>query len=71
MSFSNVAAIVNTLAAEYAAATTPDAVAAVADRAMSYRSGLNTRERGILADAYLAADARVGSAPIRPLVSIG
>jgi len=71
MSFSNVAAIVNTLAAEYEAAETCDEIQAVADRALSYRSGLNTRERGLLAEAYLAADTRVGSAPIRPLVSIG
>lgn len=69
--FENVAAIVNTLTAEYAEATSRDTLQAIADRALSYRNGLDGRERGILADAFLAADARIPARPIVPLVSFG
>ena len=67
----NVAAIVNTLVAEYEAADSREAFHKIADRAFSYRSGLDSRERGILAEAFMAADTRIPSAPITPLVSFG
>ncbi len=67
----NVAAIVNTLVSEYEAVTNRLELAATSTLAMSYRKGLNSRERGILADAYLAADERLEAALIQPLVVFG
>ena len=67
----NVAAIVNTLVAEYEAANSRESIQKIADRAFDYRSGLNSRERGILAEAFMAADTRIPSASITPLVSFG
>ena len=67
----NVAAIVNTLVAEYEAADSREALQKIADRAFDYRSGLDSRERGILAEAFMDADTRIPSAPIVPLVSFG
>ncbi len=67
----NVAAIVNTLVAEYEVVTDWKTLQRVADRALDYRAGLDSRERRILGDAYLTAESRLPTRTIRPLVSIG